>query len=145
MTITSIITAAIIVRGFNIPESDVLGTFIGSFFICMPLIGIPWLLGILTVNLDISDKECLAVISLILGFAAAVGSFFLFFHVIFKSIGDLIFQQISNAFTAHWSSVLEDVEVPGFEPFLIITVFIVISIVIIYSYHISIQKDQVKY
>lgn len=49
-------------------------------------------------------------------------------------------KEIGNSIGESFSSAFESVEVPGFEPFLLITIFVIASIIIIYRYHLIARK-----
>ena len=49
-------------------------------------------------------------------------------------------KEMANNIGEAFSSAFESVEVPGFEPFLLITIFVIASIFIIYRYHLITRK-----
>ncbi|MFX1274620.1 MAG: hypothetical protein ACFFBP_09700 [Promethearchaeota archaeon] len=55
------------------------------------------------------------------------------FVAMFEGIGQQISQSVEQS--------LDDIEVPGFEPILLLSVFVVISIIIIYKYHLNVKKS----
>ncbi|MFX1273422.1 MAG: hypothetical protein ACFFBP_15455 [Promethearchaeota archaeon] len=145
VTLANILLTTIVVFGFALPPESILGTFIGLYFVCMLVIGLIWLAAVFGVNLE-GIEVVGVVIGVILGIVIGVPLLLIsLFATAFKSIGDYIStrvnEAINNAFTQFFENVLEDVEVPGFELLLLITLFIIISMIIIYSYHRKVTKS----
>ncbi|MFX1274858.1 MAG: hypothetical protein ACFFBP_14575 [Promethearchaeota archaeon] len=76
-------------------------------------------------------------------------------QAIFDQISNAILQAMSNILGNIWETLkamfspaiesinqsLDNIEVPGFEPILLISVLVVISIMIIYKYHLKVKKS----
>jgi hypothetical protein len=59
---------------------------------------------------------------------------------VFTTVASEIGSRISQAISDALSEAFSDVEVPGFEPFLLISVFVLASLIVIYRYHLMTRK-----
>ena len=60
---------------------------------------------------------------------------------VFAGIGEAINNAINNAISSFFSELFSGIEIPGFEPFLFVGLFLVLSFFIIYRYHLKAKKN----
>ncbi len=142
VAVVNFIIALLVMLGFGLGPDAYFPLFFGLFLLSMLVVGVFW--G--AIALGGSDAveaigTCGAVVIAIIAIGISIPIYIItvlgpIVGAIFKAIGDAISNAISNFFTA----LFENIEIPGFEPFLFIGLFMVLSILIIYKYHLNAKK-----
>ncbi|MFX1495180.1 MAG: hypothetical protein ACFFBZ_12915 [Promethearchaeota archaeon] len=138
-----LILSLIIMTGFGLPGSGYFPVFLGLFFLVLICVGIVWGLAASdSVHVGGGATEgCGYVIGGIIAIIIAVPIWIAtVFSQIVSAIAEAIGQAIANALNNFFSGLFEGLEIPGFEPFLFIGLFLVLSIFIIYTYHLKAGK-----
>lgn len=140
MIIVGIIGTITVTSDFSAHLAKAIGKIIGAIIliliIVIPiyiLIALPSMFGSLSITMSFSP-ETNAILEAINN--AIIGIFEAFFNA-------LVLDPISQIFSGWGENIeesVENVEVPGFEPFLLITTFVIASIFIIYRYHLIARK-----
>jgi len=140
-----LLLSLIIMAGFSLPASGYFPVFLGLFFLVLICVGIVW--GLATSSsVHVGGgggglEGCGYVIGGIIAIAIAVPIWIItVFSQIVSAVAAAIGQAISDALSNFFSGLFEGIEIPGFEPFLFIGLFLVLSIFIIYTYHLKAVK-----
>lgn len=167
VALVDFIASFIFVVGYRLPLNAYFMLFVGCFIFFMIFVGLIW--GV-AANSDFAHsalKGCAAIFGIILLLVIIIIPIY-FIVALPPIVGSLSFSSpaleelvqritdaISNAFNnfiqsifrdigdsikTSWENAFADVEVPGFEPFLFLGLFISLSIFIIYKYHLAIKK-----
>lgn len=143
VTIINFILSLLIMRGFNLTPNSYFPIFFGVFLLSMFIVGIFW--GAVKAGSRETIEAvgmCGAIVAAIFIVALATTIWIIgVLGPITGSIASAIGEKISNAIDNFFSQLFEDVEVPGFEPFLFISLFLVLSMVIIYKFHLNSKKQ----
>jgi hypothetical protein len=124
-----------VTSGFALPAHLILGTFFSFYFLCMIVIGIIWL------AVYFGGAEGAEAMGYVCGVVIAIAIAVPFYLItVFSTVASEIGSRISQAVNDALSEAFEDVEVPGFEPFLFISVFTLASIIVIHRYHLMTRK-----
>ena len=135
VTIVNSILTFIVTSGFALPAHLLLGTFFSFYFLCMIVIGIIWL------AVYFGGAEGAEAMGYVCGVVIAIAIAVPFYLItVFSTVASEIGSRITQAVNDALSEAFEDVEVPGFEPFLLISVFALASIIVIYRYHLMTRK-----
>lgn len=143
VAVVNLILSYIIMRGFNLAPTGYFPIFGGVFLLSMLLVGIFWGAGAVggadaiegigycgAITIGIILAAIMIPVWIFMALAPIVGA-------IFSAIG----QAISDAINNFFSQLFADIEIPGFEPFLFIGLFLVLSIIIIYKFHFKFRTD----
>jgi len=141
LIVNSIITS-LVVQGFNLGSNSFVPIFFGVFLLSMIVVGIFWGAG------ELGGSDAVEAVGMCSAIAAATFVVILFIALwIFTVLGPMvgaianqIGEAISNAINNFFSNLFADIEIPGFEPFLFIGIFMVLSILIIYKFHLNSKK-----
>ncbi len=142
--VVDLLMSVIITAAFSLPPSGYFPVFLGLFFLVLICVGIVWGLAASdSVHIGGGDFEgCAYVIGGIIAIIIAVPIWIATaFAAIAGAIVEAIGQAISNAISSFFSGLFEGIEIPGFEPFLFIGLFLILSIFIIYTYHLKAGKN----
>ncbi|MFX1304564.1 MAG: zinc-ribbon domain-containing protein [Promethearchaeota archaeon] len=137
------ILSYIVMIGFALTPDSYFPIFGGMFLLSMLMVGIFWgaySIGGADAIEGIGYCGAFAVAIILVGIAIPVWIIFALAPIvgaIFTAIG----QAISNAINSFFTALFENIEIPGFEPFLFIGLFMVLSIIIIYKYHLNAKKN----
>ena len=144
--IVDLILSTFVMAGFRIPIEGYFAIFGGMFFLSLIVVGIFW--GISSSkSVSYSDFEgCGYVIGAIFIVALVIPLFvFTILGAIASAIGSAIAEAIGNAiseaFNNFFSELFEGIEIPGFEPFLFILIFIILSVITAYGYHLRAKRN----
>ncbi|MBY9015204.1 MAG: zinc ribbon domain-containing protein [Candidatus Lokiarchaeota archaeon] len=133
--ILDLIASYLVINGVQLPVSDFGQLFLIFFFVFTFALGIIWL------AVKYIEEECAGVIVAIVVCVIGIPLLLLStFTTIAPSIGDAINEAISDAFT----EMFADVEIPGFEPLLFLGLFAMLSIIIMYRYHLKTKKNSLS-
>lgn len=140
-----LLISLIVMAGFSLPASGYFPVFLGLFFLVLIVVGIIWgLASSSSVHVGGGGggfEGCGYVIGGIIAIVIAVPIWIItVFSQIVSAIAEAIGQAISDAINNFFSGLFEGIEIPGFEPFLFIGLFLVLSIFIIYTYHLKAVK-----
>ncbi len=143
VAVVNFIISFIIMRGFNLASTGYFPIFGGVFLLSMLIVGIFW--GAVAVGgadaiEGIGYCGAITIGIILVGIAIPVWIFMALAPIvgaIFSAIG----QAISDAINNFFSELFADIEIPGFEPFLFIGLFLVLSIIIIYKFHFKFKTD----
>jgi hypothetical protein len=131
-----------VMMGFALNPSSYFAIFLGCFLLSMLVVGIFW--GAIAVGGSDAIETvgtCGAVfIAIILASIAIPIWIFAALAPIAGAIFSAIGDAISNAINNFFSALFENIEIPGFEPFLFIGLFIALSVLIVYKYHRNTKK-----
>lgn len=166
VAVVDLVASFIFVFGYHLPLNTYFMLFVGFFILFMIIVGLIWGVAAGSDFANAALKGCAAIFGIILLLAiiipiyviyalpSIVGSFS-FSSPALEELGQRITDAISNALNnfigsifreigdnikTSWENAFADVEVPGFEPFLFLGLFISLSIIIIYKYHLTIKK-----
>ena len=161
VSIIDLFGSFVFVAAFKLPLDTYFMIFVGFYIFFMIFVGLIW--GAAT-SVDFANellKGCGAIFGIILLLMILIPLYVIyalpgiidsldFSSPALEEIGQRITEGISNAFEnffrsifqgigdnikSSWDDAFEDVEVPGFEPFLFGGIFAIIAFVIIYNYH----------
>ena len=171
VAVVDLVASLIFVVGYHLPFGTYFMIFVGFYILFMIVVGLLWAVAANSDFANAAFKGCAAIFGIVLLLAiiiipiyviyalpSIVGSISFsspaleelgqkitdaisnalnnFIESIFREIGNSIKESLENAFA--------DVEVPGFEPFLFLGLFILLSIFIMYKYHLTIKKKKYK-
>jgi hypothetical protein len=135
-------------NGFAIPVVEFGRLYLIFFFVVAFSIGVLWLAG---KNSSFSGgsaggmEGCAYVIGAVVAIAIAVPAFLATtFSTVATSIGTKINDAISEAINNAFTEMFADVEIPGFEPLLFLGLFAMLSIVIVYRYHLKTKRNSLS-
>ncbi len=140
-----LLLSLIVMAGFGLPGTGYFPVFLGLFFLVLIVVGIIWgLASSSSVHVGGGGggfEGCGYVIGGIIAIIIAVPIWITtVFSQIVSAVAEAIGQAISDAISNFFSGLFEGIEIPGFEPFLFIGLFLVLSIFIIYTYHLKAGK-----
>ena len=143
VAIVNSIISALVVQGFNLGSNSFGAIFLGVFLLSMIVVGIFWGAG------EAGGSDSIEAVGMCGAIAAAIFVVALFIPLwIFTILGPMVAEiaaaigeAISNAISNFFSNMFADIEIPGFEPFLFIGIFMVLSILIIYKLHLKSKKQ----
>jgi len=142
VAVVDFIISLIVMLGFGLGPDAYFPLYLGLFLLSMLVVGIFWG-GIALGGSDAVEAigTCGGVVIAIIAIGLSIPIYIItvlgpIVGAIFKAIGDAISTAINNFFTA----LFENIEIPGFEPFLFIGLFMVLSTIIIYKYHLNTKK-----
>ncbi|MFW9864682.1 MAG: zinc-ribbon domain-containing protein [Candidatus Thorarchaeota archaeon] len=144
-TIVNFIFAAIIMGAFQLPGNAYLSLFFGLYILSIILTAIFWGAGTYT-HVHGGGGEAVGIIigGIVVAIIAIPAYIFTIFQAIlgtiFASIGEVINNAINNAISSFFSELFSGIEIPGFEPFLFVGLFLVLSFFIIYRYHLKVKN-----
>ncbi|MFX1375143.1 MAG: hypothetical protein ACFFA0_04970 [Promethearchaeota archaeon] len=166
VAIVDLLASIIILPLFKLPLNTYFMIFVGFYFAFMIIVGLIWAAS---ANADFANellKGCAALFGIILLLMIIIPLYIVFVlpgvlesidfsNPELEALGQRISEAISEAFEnffrsifeeigenikSSWSDAFEDVEVPGFEPFLFIGLFVIISFGIMYTYHLKAKR-----
>lgn len=148
MIITGIIMSIAVNSDFHNFLGKAIGyTILGLFVILLIVIPIyilaafPAMLNSLSISISLPPALQEAIDATVNRINETVGNaIYGFFKVIFSP-----FTEMAKSISESIDESLENVEVPGFEPFLLGTIFMIASILIIHRYHLKTRKAQIHY
>ncbi|MFX1452469.1 MAG: zinc-ribbon domain-containing protein [Promethearchaeota archaeon] len=145
-TIVNFIFAAIIMGAFHLSGNAYLSLFFGLYILSIILTAIFWGAGTYTHVHGGGGEACGIIIGgIVVAIIAIPAYIFTIFQAIlgavFASIGEAINNAINNAISSFFSELFSGIEIPGFEPFLFVGLFLVLSIFIIYRYHLKVKNQ----
>lgn len=140
MIIVGVIGNIAVTSDFSVNLNKSIGRLIAWIFVIIIILipiyllfALPSMLGSMSFTMSFSPEVEAAIQAISNGINNAFASFLnALFVEPMKEIGRSIGESFSSSF--------ESVEVPGFEPFLLITIFVIASIFIIYRYHLITRK-----
>lgn len=142
VAVVNLIVSVLVMMGFGLTLDSYLAIYFGVFLLSMLIVGIFWG-GIAVGGSDAIESigMCAAVFIACLGISIAIpiyiiGALAPLVGAIAQAIGDAI----SNAISSFFTQLFENIEIPGFEPFLFLGLFIALSILIVYKYHLNTKK-----
>ncbi len=166
VAVVDLVASFIFVGGYHLPLNTYFMIFMGFFILYMIIVGLIWAVSFNSDFANAALKGCAAIFGIILLLAILIPIYII--YVLPEILGSLsfsspvleelgqritdaisnalnnffesIFQQIGNSIKTSWENAFADVEVPGFEPFLFLGLFVSFSIFIIYKYHLAIKK-----
>ncbi|MFX1487673.1 MAG: zinc-ribbon domain-containing protein [Promethearchaeota archaeon] len=141
-TVVNFIFAAIIMGAFHLSGNAYLSLFFGLYILSIILTAIFWGAGTYTHVHGGGGEACGIIIGGIVVAIVAIPIYiFTLFEAIvgsiFAGIGDAINNAINHAVNSFFSELFSGIEIPGFEPFLFVGLFLVLSFFIIYRYHLK--------
>ena len=142
VAIVNSIIATLVMQGFNLGSNTFVPIFFGVFLLSMIVVGIFWGAA------EAGSSDAIEAFGMCGGIALAIFVVALFIPLwIFTVLGPMVAgiaaaigEAISNAIEGFFSNMFADIEIPGFEPFLFIGIFMVLSILIIYKFHLNSKK-----
>ncbi|MFX1480189.1 MAG: zinc-ribbon domain-containing protein [Promethearchaeota archaeon] len=140
-TIVNSIFAAIIMGAFHLPGNAYASLFFGLYILSIILTGIFWGAGTYGISADTAQACGVIIGGIVIAIVAIPIYIFTLFEAIvgsiFAGIGDAINDAINNAVNSFFSELFSGIEIPGFEPFLFVGLFLGLSFFIIYRYHLK--------
>jgi len=141
MIIVGIVWNIAVTSDFSTHLGKAIGRIIAWIFLILIIVipiylifALPSMLGSLSITISLPPEVEAALQSINNAISNAFASFLnALFVEPMKEMGKSIGESLSSAF--------ESIEVPGFEPFLLITVFVIASIFIIHRYHLITRKS----
>ena len=170
VALVDLVASFIFVMGYRLPLNTYFMIFVGFFLLFMIIVGLLWAA---VVNADFANhllKGCAAVAGIILLLVIIIVPLYVIFALpgivvtfsfsspaleelsakitdaisnAFNNFISSIFQDIGDSIEASWEEAFADVEVPGFEPFLFIGLFMILLIFIVRSYHLKAKKTNI--
>jgi hypothetical protein len=142
VVIVNSIVSVLVMQGFNLSSNSFTPIFFGVFLLSMIVVGIFWGAG------AAGSSDSIEAVGMCGAIAAAIFVVALFiplwiFAILGPMVGNIasaIGEAISNAIEGFFSKMFADIEIPGFEPFLFIGMFMVLSMLIIYKFHLNSKK-----
>jgi len=142
VAIVNSIIATLVMQGFNLGSNTFVPIFFGVFLLSMIVVGVFWGAA------EAGSSDAIEAFGMCGGIALAIFVVALFIPLwIFTVLGPMVAgiaaaigEAISNAIEGFFSNMFADIEIPGFEPFLFIGIFMVLSILIIYKFHLNSKK-----
>jgi hypothetical protein len=139
VAIVDVILSFLVMSGFGLTGNSYGALFYGLFLLSMIMVGIFWgavkYAGSATAE---TAAGCGAVVVAIILIGIIIPVYIInALAPLISSIATQIGNSINNALDNFFSQLFEDVEIPGFEPFLFIGLFIALSIFIVYKYHLK--------
>jgi len=131
-----------VMMGFALHPSSYGAIFLGCFLLSMLVVGIFWgaaVLGGSDAVESVGTCGAIFIACIIASIAIPIWIFAALAPIagaIFSQIG----QAISDALNNFFSQLFENIEIPGFEPFLFIGLFVALSVLIVYKYHRNTKK-----
>lgn len=148
VVVIDLVVSFLVMNGFQLPVSSFGQIYLIFFFVVAFSLGILWLAG---KNASFSGgggggyEGCAYVIGAIVAIAIAVPAFLATtFSTVATSIGDKINNAINEAISNAFTEMFADVEIPGFEPLLFLGLFAMLSIIIVYRYHLKTKKNSLS-
>jgi len=143
VAVVNFILSYIVMTGFGLTPNSYFPIFGGVFLLSMIIVGVFWGAGSLggaeaiegigycgAITIGVIIVAIMIPIWIFMALAPIVGA-------IFSAIGEAI----SNAINNFFSELFADIEIPGFEPFLFVGLFLVLSIIIIYKFHFKLKTN----
>lgn len=130
-----------VVLGFQLPPTGYFPVFGGMLILVLIIGGMIW--GAASSgSIDVSGMEgCGYVIGIIIAIVIGVP---IYIFTVLGSIVQVIAQSIGNAINdainSFFSQLFAGIEIPGFEPLLFFGLFLLLSFLIVYSYHLKVKK-----
>jgi hypothetical protein len=143
VALIDLLVSLLVMNGFALPASSFGQLYFIFFLVVAFSIGLLWLAGSNTSFSGGSGigEGCGYVIGAIIGIAIGVPIILVStFSTIASSIGNVISEAIGNVFT----EMFADIEIPGFEPLLFLGLFAMLSIIMIYRYHLISKKNSLS-
>jgi len=143
VALVNFIISYIIMLGFNLAPNSYFPIFFGVFLLSMLIVGIFW--GAIAIGGSDAVEAvgmcgAIAIASILAAIAIPIW-IFAALAPLAGAIATAIGEAINNAINNFFSQLFENIEIPGFEPFLFLGLFIVLSIVIIYKFHLKSKKQ----
>jgi len=150
VAIVDLLVSFLFMNGFQLPVSSYGQLYLIFFFVTAFSIGLLWLAGS---HASFSGgggggggmEGCGYVIGAII--AIAIGAPLILASVlstVATNIGDTISKAINQALEDIFTEMFADVEIPGFEPLLFLGLFAMLSIIILYRYHLKTKKNSLS-
>ncbi|MFX1309974.1 MAG: hypothetical protein ACFE9M_06265 [Promethearchaeota archaeon] len=142
VALVNFVISLFIMMGFGLPPSSYFAVFFGCFLLSMLIVGIFWgaiALGGSDAVEAVGTCGAIMIAIVILSILIPVWIFAALAPIV-GAIAQAIGTAISNAINNFFSQLFENIEIPGFEPFLFIGLFIALSILIVYKYHLNTKK-----
>ena len=142
VAIVNSIMATLIMQGFNLGSNSFVPIFFGVFLLSMIIVGVFWGAA------EAGSSDAIEAFGMCGGIALAIFVVALFIPLwIFTVLGPIVAEiaaaigeAISSAIEGFFSDMFADIEIPGFEPFLFIGIFMVLSLLIVYKFHLNSKK-----
>ncbi|HUW88978.1 MAG TPA: zinc ribbon domain-containing protein [Candidatus Nanopelagicaceae bacterium] len=148
VALIDLIVSFFVMNGFQLPIASFGQLYLIFFLVVAFSLGLLWLAGANTSSSGGSGggyEGCGYVIGAIVGIAIGVPIILAStFSTIATSIGDAISEAINNAISDAFTEMFADVEIPGFEPLLFLGLFAMLSIIIMYRYHLKTKKNSLS-
>ena len=142
VVVVNFILSLLILMGFALGANSYFAVFFGVFLLSMIIVGVFWgaaKAGSSDAVEAIGVCGGIVIASIVIALAIPIYIFTTLAPIV-GAIAAQIGEAISNALNNFFSSLFEDIEIPGFEPFLFIGLFIVLSIFIVYRYHLVAKR-----
>ncbi len=148
VAIIDLIVSYLVMNGFQLPVSSFGQLYLIFFLVVAFSLGLLWLAGANTSGGGGGGggyEGCGYVIGAIVGIAIGVPIILAStLSTIATSIGDTISKAINQAINDAFTEMFDDIEIPGFEPLLFLGLFAMLSIIIMYRYHLKTKKDSLS-
>lgn len=147
VAVIDLLVSFLVMSGFQLPVSSFGQLYLIFFFVVAFSLGLLWLAGSnASFRGSASGYEgCGYFIGAIVAIAIAVPAFLATtFSTIATSIGKKINDSINEAISNAFTEMFADVEIPGFEPLLFLGLFAMLSIIIMYRYHLKTKKNSLS-
>lgn len=147
VAVIDLLVSFLVMSGFQLPVSSFGQLYLIFFFVVAFSLGLLWLAGSnASFRGSASGYEgCGYCIGAIVAIAIAVPAFLATtFSTIATSIGKKINDSINEAISNAFTEMFADVEIPGFEPLLFLGLFAMLSIIIMYRYHLKTKKNSLS-
>jgi hypothetical protein len=144
VALIDLLVASLVLNGFQLPVASFGQLYLIFFFVVAFSLGVLWLAG---ANSSFSGggsgmEGCAYVCGAIIAIAIAVPLFLAStFSTIATSIGEKINDAINQAISDAFTEMFADVEIPGFEPLLFLGLFAMLSLIIVYRYHLKTKRN----
>ncbi|MFX1498820.1 MAG: hypothetical protein ACFFBH_14950 [Promethearchaeota archaeon] len=130
-----------VMLGFQLPPSGYFPVFGGMLILVLIIGGVIW--GAASSgSIDVGDMEgCGYAIGIIIAIVIGVPIYiFTVLGSIVQAIAQSIGNAINDAINSMFSQLFSGIEIPGFEPLLFFGLFMLLSFLIVYSYHLKVKK-----
>ncbi|MBY9015205.1 MAG: hypothetical protein KGD68_05880 [Candidatus Lokiarchaeota archaeon] len=148
VALIDLIVSFLVMNGFALPTSSFGQLYLIFFFVVAFSLGLLWLAGANTSSRGGSGggyEGCGYIIGAIVGIVIGIPIILVsIFSTIATSIGNAISEAINNAISDAFTDMFADVEIPGFEPLLFLGLFAMLSIIIMYRYHLKTKKNSLS-
>ena len=142
VAVVNFIISLLVLLGFGLTPDSYLWLYFGVFLLSMLIVGVFW--GAIAAGSSDAIEAigmCGAIVVAIIVIAIGIPIYiFTALAPIVGAIAAAIGNAISNAINNFFTQIFADIEIPGFEPFLFIGLFMVLSILVIYKYHLNTKK-----